>query len=108
MSSVAPPQDAIAAPAPKKKNKKAKKPKKPIDTNSKDGDSPTADQQPSPSPRDNDHHDRSAGDDEEPSTPVVSPSMLEAAHQPEHSTFGTHLRLVDTSLLPAYTVVHST
>lgn len=100
MSSVAPPQDAIAAPS-KKKNKKAKKPKKPIDANSKDGDGPAADQQPSPSPRDsNNNHDLSAGDEDEPSTPVVS------LHQLEHDRVGgTHLRLVDTSFLPAYTVV---
>lgn len=82
MSSVAPPQDAIAAASNKKKNKKAKKPKKPIDTNSKDGDGSTADQQPSPSPRDtNNNHDLSAGDDDQPSTPVVSTPISEAAYQ---------------------------
>lgn len=82
MSSVAPPQDATAAVSNKKKNKKTKKPKKPIDTNSKDGDGSTADQQPSPSPRNtNNNHDLSAGDDDdEPSTPMVSTSMPEAAH----------------------------
>lgn len=74
MSSVAPPQDAIAAPS-KKKNKKAKKPKKPIDTSSKDDDSPTTNQPLTPSPREtnSNSHDLSAGDEEdEPSTPVVS------------------------------------
>lgn len=117
MSSVAPPQDAIAANAPsKKKNKRAKKPKKNIDTHSKDGDSPsTTDQQPTPSPRDsnnsnNNHENTSAGDDDEPSTPVVSlkPRLRQGRRGPTSAlwTRATFLHTYTTYTVVQYLNVH--